>query len=118
MQILRFGLVGGLATLTHLAVATALLAALPAAHPVAVNVVAFLVAFVVSFVGHSRYTFRTKGSLPKFLIAALTGLAANNLVLVGLIALGAPALPSLWAATLAAPAVVYVISKTWAFSRA
>lgn len=90
--------------------------ALPSAPPVGVNVAAFLVAFVVSFVGHSRFTFRAKGSLPKFLVAALAGLAVNNLALVALMALGAPALPSLWAATLAAPLVVYLISKTWAFS--
>lgn len=118
LQMVRFGLVGGIATFTHLIVATGLLFVAPSAPLIAINIVAFVVAFGVSFIGHSRYTFKAKGSLPKFLIAALAGLAANNLVLVGLMALRAPDLPSLWAATLAAPLVVYAISKTWAFSHA
>jgi putative flippase GtrA len=114
-QLLRFGLVGGAATIMHIAVATALLSVFPQVQPVTANVAAFLVAFVVSFVGHSRFTFKQDGSLPKFLVAALLGLCANNAVLVALLAMGASAIPSLWVATLAAPLVVYLVSKFWVF---
>lgn len=114
-QLLRFGLVGGLATITHIAVATALLSVFPQVQPVAANLAAFLVAFLVSFVGHSRYTFKQDGSLPKFFVAALLGLGANNAVLIALLAMGASAIPSLWVATLAAPLVVYLVSKLWVF---
>ena len=115
LQILRFGLVGGLATITHIAVATVLLYVFPSLHPVAANIAAFLLAFLVSFVGHSRFTFRRDGNLPRFLVAAIAGLCASNAVLVALLAIGASAIPSLWMATLAAPLVVYVISKLWVF---
>lgn len=54
-QFLRFGLVGGLATLVHLLVGTTLIhSGWPA---LTANPVSFLIAFVVSFMGHFGFSF-------------------------------------------------------------
>lgn len=80
-QLMRFGLVGGLATVTHLGVAWWLLYAWPALSPFLVNFGAFVIAFQVSFLGHSRFTFRQKGSAVRFLVVTLSGFAINNTLL-------------------------------------
>lgn len=116
MQILKFGLVGASATATHMLTAGLIYRLAPSLYPFVINVGAFCVALIVSFVGHSRFTFQTDGSIGRFLVAALAGLATNNMVLGLLLWSGAPPLQSIWVATLAAPLVVYLISKFWVFA--
>ncbi len=115
----RFGLVGVLATGTHLVV-VALLALLTAVEPLAANTIGFLVAFIVSGFGHARYTFRLKRArgraLAKWFIISLAGLAASNLVLAWLLA--NPPAPDIWlrvGATAVVPAASYLAARLWAF---
>lgn len=77
-QLIRFGLVGGAATLTHLGVAWWVLFSWPDLSPFLVNFFAFVVAFQVSFWGHSRFTFRQRGSAAKFLAVTISGFCINN----------------------------------------
>lgn len=86
-QIGRFGLVGALATLTHVSLFTGLVKA-GLASPLTANCLAFVPAFTLSFYGHFAWTFRCTHlklkrqiviALVKFLVAALIGLALNSL---------------------------------------
>lgn len=112
----RFGLVGGVATVVHLAVAATLSATWPALSEFVVNVCGFLVAFQISFIGHRRLTFRRRGSARRFFLLALLGFALNNGVLASLLAV--TAIRGFWAiaiATLTVPIITYIGSRLWAF---
>ena len=115
-QPVRFLVIGGVATLTHLACALALTRAMPEASLYAVNAAAFAVAFFVSFYGHTHVTFRRGGSMMKFLVVAIAGFALNNLLLNGAKRLGAS---HEWALALAiglVPVFTYIASSLWAFA--
>lgn len=116
-QLLRFGLVGGLATLVHLSVAWWVLQVWAEGSPFLVNLVAFLVAFQVSFWGHSRYTFRQKGSPWRFLLVTLGGFAINNTLLWCFLALGLRSeFVAICLSVLLVPLFVFVASRLWVFS--
>lgn len=111
---LRFALVGAVATLVHMAVATLLLG-LCAWPPYAANLGAFLIAFGVSYLGHRHVTFARAGSPWRFLLVALGGFGLNNLLLTGLLACGVPALAALLVATALVPVFSYLLSSLWVF---
>ncbi|WP_289040346.1 GtrA family protein [uncultured Aliiroseovarius sp.] len=82
-QLLRFIGVGGLATLTHVLVAS--LAYRYASVPdMWANFAGFCVAVLVSYTGHSRVTFATeptqKGQFPRFVFVASMGLVASSTI--------------------------------------
>ncbi len=117
--IARFGVVGIFATAVHAAVFLGLseTAALNALYA---NWIGFSVAFAVSLVGHSRWTFNTEltsGRTIRFLVTAAIGLAANTgfvyLIVDMLDFRPAMVLPFIVFVT---PALVYVVSKFWAFA--
>ena len=117
--LVRFGLVGALATGTHLVI-VALLALLTTVEPLAANTAGFLVAFTVSGFGHARYTFRLnharKTALAKWFIVSLAGLVASNMVLAWL--LSSLTTPDIWlrlAAIAVVPATSYLAARLWAF---
>lgn len=115
-QIVRFGIVGGAATATHMAVA-AILLGVGVPWPVwVVNLVAFSIAFWVSFFGHRYFTFQSPGSPLRFLGAALAGLAVNNICLAAALWLTGNDLLSIVLAAIAAPVAVFVISRLWVFN--
>ena len=111
---LRFALVGAVATLVHMAVASLLLSlwSWPA---YGANLGAFLVAFGVSYLGHRHLTFARAGSPWRFLLVALAGFGLNNLLLTGLLACGLPALAALLVATALVPVFSYLLSSLWVF---
>ncbi len=78
--ILRFGVSGGLATVTHVLVFVALVEWL-AARPVLAAAPAFVVALFVSYGMNYHWTFSASGLhrilLPRFVAVALLGLALN-----------------------------------------
>lgn len=115
-QSLRFLIVGGLATLTHLASALALNRAMPGVSIYAVNAAAFAIAFFVSFYGHTYVTFRRGGSMTKFFVVAIAGFALNNILLHGAARLGASHAWSLALAIGLVPIFTYVASSLWAFA--
>jgi len=79
------------------------------------NFLAFCAAFWVSFFGHRHFTFRSRGSSARFLVTALTGLAANNGLLAAALRTTSDETASIIFAAIAAPALVFVLSKYWAF---
>lgn len=118
-QALRFGLIGVLATLVHMAVGTALIRfGWPA---LLANVAAFCVAFLVSFSGHHRFSFAghsatVTGALRRFLVVALLGFLVNEGIL-AVLTLGKlmGAAPALLVSTSIAALATFVLSRVWAF---
>ena len=115
-----FLVVGGAAALTHMGVF-----ALAQAHmwPEVANALGFGVAFFVSFAGHRRLSFRdaatsVRTSFGRFLVTALAGFAANELVFMLLFrAFDWPALLALFFALAFAAGQTFVLSRFWAFRR-
>ncbi|OLO04387.1 MULTISPECIES: GtrA family protein [Salinicola] len=112
----RFGLVGGVATASHLGVAAILSASWPTLSEFVVNLCGFLVAFQISLIGHRRLTFRRRGRARRFFTLAVLGFLLNNGVLAVLLA--STKIAGFWAigiATLTVPLITYVGSRVWAF---
>ena len=117
LRILRFALAAGLAALTHLLIAETLVLARLVGSAFLANLIAFGPAVVVSYLGHRNYTFRTAGSLGRFLALAMTGFALNNGVLAMLLILSVrPALSLLLAAAIS-PVMMYVGCRQLVFTR-
>jgi putative flippase GtrA len=127
-QLVRFGAVGGLATLVHVGFFT-LGIELFGFRPMVSNLVAFCLAVIVSFIGHFWWTFRhqpavrMKGScLPwaaffRFTVVAVTGLALNSLAV--FLVVNQFNLSYGYACVLmitAVPFCTFMLSKFWAFS--
>lgn len=115
-RIARFGVVGVAATLTHLACAEAiLLLHTPAALSFLLG---FLPAFAVSYLGHRYFTFGagSSGSLLKFLVVALIGLAVGEAALHALAATGQLGAPlRILISVFLMPFATYFAAKFWAF---
>jgi putative flippase GtrA len=124
-QLVRFGLVGILATAVN-----ALLYLFLAQHhllrPVLANAVGFLCAFALSFGGHYYWTFAAQtrnggawhASLVRFFATALLGLGSNTLwtwLLVEQLRL--PPASALAGILFITPVLVFVCSKYWAFAQ-
>lgn len=115
-QLIRFVGVGGLATATHVAVATVLLSTRLVETEYLANLGGFVVAVWVSYHGHRRVTFGRAGSPWRLLVVALAGFALNNSVLVGLVESG---IMGGWVAvalsTAVVPLAIFVALKLWVF---
>lgn len=125
VQFLKFGLVGLLATSTHVT-AFLLWIAVAGMTPLGANVAAFCVAVLVGFVGHFFWTFRPEGGqeakpwqavLGKFVVASLSGFALNSLAVY--LVVNVLAMPYVYAAVLmitVVPAGTFALAKFWVFS--
>jgi putative flippase GtrA len=118
-RIIRFGMVGVAATLTHIAVANAVLA-LVIGSPYVASAAGFVVAFAVSYLGHYHFTFAKNGShgqsLPRFFLVALTGFLGSLMVLKVIAEQGAiPQAVSLTLSILVIPGLTYLAARVWAF---
>jgi putative flippase GtrA len=115
---LRFGIVGGLATLTHGGVSVAALRWGGLA-PLVANACGFAVAFCVSFCGHAWFTFRTRPSLQRAL--RFIAVAASSAAVSSALVLAAQAWTSLAPGTylplaaLFTPACNFVLHSLWTF---
>lgn len=116
--IARFGIVGILATIVH-AIVYLGLSETGSLDALYANWAGFAVAFTISLVGHSRWTFNTELTskrATRFLATAAIGLAANTgfvfLIVDWMEFRPAAVLPFIVFAT---PALIYLISKYWAF---
>lgn len=124
-QFLRFGFVGIVATILHVAVFSVLLELFDIMAWIA-NVLAFGLAVCASFFGHFHWTFRPgpdaaslerRRAFPRFLLTAILGLCLNTLV--AYIVVDAMNLHYVWAIAiivLLVPPVIFLIAKFWAFS--
>lgn len=119
-QIIRFGGVGGIATLAHVLVALVAERGLDLTAQQA-NLVGFLIAVLLSYFGHSRFTFQSgRGSSDRFLrfvTVALTGLAASSLTVAMVTqGLGLPFAVAMAAVAVAVPAASFVAMRIWVFA--
>lgn len=113
----RFGGVGVVATAVHLGVSGLAFLLWPDISPFVANLVAFLFAFQVSYYGHRHFTFRRKGSAPRFFALALGGFAMNNGVLALLLELTPlDGFVTIVVATFTVPLLVYLAARFWAFA--
>jgi len=120
-SLIRFGLTGGLATLTHVMVFV-LLVEWAAVRPVFAALPAFLMAVGVSYVLNYRWTFTATGPhrvlLPRFVLISVTGLALNLLITYLFVDLW-----GLWyglallTVILVIPISTYLLSRFWVFRR-
>jgi putative flippase GtrA len=86
------------------------------------NLVAFALAFGVSFFGNYLWTFRAPGhprrAFARFLVIALSGFTANNVLLVSMLSLDCcKQSTAAIAAAAVVPAVSFLGSRLWAFSQ-
>lgn len=121
-SLFTFGMVGGLATLTHVAVGLGLTGA-GWMEPFQANFVAFLLAWCVSYFGHHRYTFQSGAgharAMPRFLATAIVGLALNQAIVYAVVdRLGWSYPVALVLIVAVVPAIIYLISRFWAFREA
>ena len=118
-QIVKFGLVGALATLAHMVVGGTLIHVGLAA--VVANPVAFIAAFFLSFSGHYAFSFADQASplwksLRRFVLVACAGFLTNQLLLCTiLIFLFVPEFHALLISTGVVAVVTFGLSRTWAF---
>lgn len=115
---IRFGLVGGAATLVYFFCGLVFVTLLGL--PVLVgNALAYLAGFVVSYLGQCLWTFRAAGAhrtmLPRFAATQAVGLALNSGIIWLLTRVGVAYEVAMWAAIVAVPVAVYVICKRWVF---
>jgi putative flippase GtrA len=113
-RLARFGIVGLGATLIHLAGAE--LAVLWKVAPWLAFLIGFVPAFLFSYLGHRHFTFghAAPGSLIKFLVVALVGVAVGE----GVLRLTQPHLHphlGILVSVLVMPLATYVAARAWAF---
>lgn len=124
-EVIRFGIVGVGATLTHAGVYS-LLVTVGDVAPLASNFCAFGVALLVSFAGHFFWTFGDSQSgecfklcspkFVKFVLTQASGLGLNTLFV--WLCTGPLALPELYAVgpmVFITPPVTFLINKYWVF---
>ncbi|SIQ56273.1 Putative flippase GtrA (transmembrane translocase of bactoprenol-linked glucose) [Aeromonas sp. RU39B] len=115
-RLVRFGFVGGGATLVDLGTSFALFHTWPGISEHLVTTIAFAVAFWFSFFGHRYITFQKQGAASKFLLVALFSLVVRNLILSGLLWGGMAGLLPVVIATLTVTILTYVLSRIWVFA--
>lgn len=118
-EILRFGVVGLAASITHVMVALLLIerAGVPLLWA---NGLAFSVAVFVSYFGNHAWTFRRTAHhsrhFPRFLAIALGGLALNQAIVFFAVEIaGIPYLYAILIVVIVVPGLSFVLSKCWAF---
>ena len=118
-QIVKFGLVGALATLAHMVVGGTLIHVGLAA--VVANPIAFTAAFFLSFSGHYAFSFADQGStlcnsFRRFFLVACAGFLTNQALLSAILNfLFLPEIHALLISTGIVAVVTFGLSKTWAF---
>jgi putative flippase GtrA len=118
-ELVRFGLVGCLATATHLGVFYATHLGLDV-HPTLATTIAFACAVGVSYSLNRSWTFRATGShmrhFPRFVAIALGGAALNATIMqVGVEVLGWSPSHCLLIIVLVLPALAFVLQRQWGF---
>jgi putative flippase GtrA len=118
--LMKFGVVGVLATLVHVSVA---LAALSVLHqPLLANLCGFLAAFGVSFLGHAIWTFQlAEGrwrAARRFFVVSGCSFLFSTVVLAACVASGLlPPPVSLLVSIVVIPICNYVAARVWAFAK-
>lgn len=121
----KFGIVGLLATATHVGLIVVLVEWF-GWRPLHANFAAFGIAFLVSFFGHYRWTFADqiaagpdswRGPFLRFIVTAVTGLALNSLIVFLVVdAFGISYFYALGLMVTVVPGILFLIGKFWAFA--
>lgn len=110
-ELVRFVIVGGMATVVDLAVTTALVFTTEL-NANFITTIAFLTAFLVSFFGHRYFTFKKKGSMLSFFALAVCTLILRNIFVWFLLhILNVGNYPSLIASMVLVTAITYFVAK-------
>lgn len=118
-QILKFGCVGVMASITHMGV-VALLVPL-GMHPLYANIFAFFIAFNVSYLGHRYWTFKNRSSphattmFRFFGVAILSFLLNESLYFLFLNFTHLPYLFAIFIVLIVVTPMTFVLSRIWAF---
>nr|WP_321440049.1 GtrA family protein [uncultured Hyphomonas sp.] len=119
-RIMRFGIVGVAATLTH-ALVLWLAVEFGGIRPTFATLLGFFTAFCVSYLGHYNFTFRSSEphskALPAFAFAAGTGAILNALIFsIMTDVFSAPYWHAFAVTIVMVPPVVYILSRSLAFA--
>ena len=118
-QVCRFGVVGGMATLVHIALALFLFRCGAALH--VANTLAFCGAFLFGFAAHFFFTFAEKSAsilmaLSRYFVVAVTGYTLSGGILIAAASIGKiSAEPALFLAIVLAGTLSFFLSRNWAF---
>ena len=118
-QMIRFGIVGLLATAIHISIGYLLIQS--SWQPLVANLIAFLIAFLVSFLGHLWFSFADHGvkvlkALSKFSIVAVIGFGSNQVLLTVIISQKIlSSTIALCISTGCAALLTFALSRIWAF---
>lgn len=120
-RIIRFGIVGVLATAVHVGTVMLLVENRWLPDPLMANVVAFSCAVLVSFFGHSRWTFgQRRQDLPqflRFLATTLLALGLNQLIMgVSTRMLGLDYRLAMALIVVLVPLFTYALARSWVFT--
>jgi putative flippase GtrA len=120
-QMARFGIVGLCAMCVHLVVAWGVMTD-SSVSAFAANLCGFAVAFCVGWAGHHWFTFKHSDqplrSFGRYGVVAVTGFFVNTCILAILIVVGATSREwSVAISVLIMPALTYIASAIWAFSK-
>ena len=118
-SLIRFGLTGILATLTHSVVFICLIE-LFGIRPLYATVPAFLSALLVSYLLNYRWTFDASGPhqrmLPRYTLVSITGLGLNLLITYWVVdVLRGDYLWALLLVIVTVPVMTFLLSKLWVF---
>ncbi len=79
-ELVRFVIVGSLATITDLSITFLLVFLFEGINSNLVTTIAFCIAFFVSFFGHKSYTFKKDGKMLSFFLLAISMLILRNII--------------------------------------
>lgn len=121
-SVFSFGVIGVLATVTHVAVFSVLVE-LGLATPVAASIPAFLAALVISYFANHHWTFDMRGAhikhMPRFTLVSVLGLGLNTLITYVVVDVwGGWYGFALAAVILVVPAVTFLLNRHWTYAKA
>ena len=119
-QIVRFGIVGAVATAVHLGVVIILVETTVVPEPLVANVIAFCCAVLVSYFGHNYWTFQHRHhnaqKFARFVLITLSALGLNQMILyVATRQLGLDYRVGLLLVILLVPIFTYILARLWVF---
>lgn len=109
-EIVRFIIVGGLATVVDLTVTTVLVF-ITNLHENLITSVAFIIAFWVSYFGHRYFTFKANGSVVAFFLLAIATLILRNIIVYLLLLADIRGFAALITAMIIVTVITYAVAK-------
>ena len=114
----RFGIVGGAASVSYFLLGLPTLAG---------NALAYALSFIVSYLGQCLWTFRAaeagagiathRTMLPRFAATQAVGLCCNSVIVWLLMQMGVPYAWAMPVAVLLVPVMVYMLCRVWVFKK-